>query len=163
MQVSARRTKPEQPTGSGMSVRVSLDNLPVELIASILSDLDIPALRNVSETCAYLRAIASDSLLNPWRRPILRALMQHSLAPLKTLSVLSTVPRHNWLEILCYASPDFLLFEATLPNLLDSQYEIAFRRRFLPSWSKIRKAASWKSAFMKWVATPPFSRKLLEF
>lgn len=132
-----------------MSAHVSLDTLPVELIASILAGLDIPSLRCASEVCAHLRAVTSDSLLNPWRQPILRTLMQQSLGDLKTLSVLSTVPRHNWIEILCYASPEFLLFEATLPNLSDDQYQTAFLRRFLPSWSKIRKGGSWKSAFMK--------------
>lgn len=134
-----------------MSTRVSLDTLPVELITGILADLDIPSLRSASETCVRLHTVASDPLLNPWRGPILRALMQHSPTQLKNLGVLSTVPRHNWLEILCYASPEFLLFEATLPNLSDEQYQVAFVRRFLPSWAKIRKAGSWKTAFIKCV------------
>lgn len=124
-------------------------SLPVELIASILSELDITALRNASEVCSHLRAVASDPLLNPWRGAILRALSHHTPTALKNISVLSTVPRHNWLEILCYASPDFLLFEATLPNLSDDHFKLAFRRRFLPSWAKIRKNGSWKEAFMK--------------
>lgn len=128
---------------------LTLVSLPVELIASILGDLDIPSLRCASEACSHLRAVTSDALLNPWRGPILRALSHHTPAVLKNISVLSTVPRHNWLEILCYASPDFLLFEATLPNLSDDQFKLAFRRRFLPSWAKIRKDGSWKEAFMK--------------
>lgn len=127
----------------------SLVSLPVELIAYIFSDLDIPSLRSCSELCSYLRAVVSDPLLNPWRGPILRALSEHTPSELKTLSVLSTVPRTNWLEILCYASPEFLLFETTLPNLSDEQYKTAFRRRFLPSWAKIRKAGPWREAFLK--------------
>ncbi|KAF8307241.1 hypothetical protein DL93DRAFT_2143384 [Clavulina sp. PMI_390] len=145
-----------------MLLCTTLDTLPVELIASILSELDIPSLRAASETSAYLRAVASDPLLNPWRSPILRALippthhsalvqdsLTNSLEPLKTLSVLSTVPRHNWLEILCFAPPEFILFDATLPNLSEQQWEAAFFRRFLPSWARIRKNKSWRSAFLK--------------
>ena len=134
-----------------MATFVSLETLPVELIASVFAELDILSLRRASETCARLRAVASDALLNPWRSPILRALAQRSPVELKHISVLSTIPRQNWIDILCYASPEFLLFDATLPNLSEEQYKTAFRKRFLPSWAKIWKADSWREAFLKCV------------
>jgi len=134
-----------------MATFLSLETLPVELIASVFAELDILSLRRASETCARLRAVASDALLNPWRSPILRALAQHSPVELKHISVLSTIPRQNWIDILCYASPEFLLFDATLPNLSEEQYKIAFRKRFLPSWAKIWKSGSWREAFLKCV------------
>jgi hypothetical protein len=134
-----------------MATLVSLETLPVELIASVFAELDIESLRCASETCARLRAVASDALLNPWRDPILRALTQRSPTELKHISVLSTVPRQNWIGILRYASPEFLLFDATLPNLSEDHYKTAFRKRFLPSWAKIRKSGSWREAFTKYV------------
>jgi F-box-like len=106
-----------------MLMAASLETLPVELIAAILSQLDIISLKNVSTVSSRLRAVASDPLLNPWRAPILHELSLRIPDGLRSISVLSSVPRHNWLEILCYASPDFLLFQATLPNLTESQYE----------------------------------------
>ncbi|KAF9511575.1 hypothetical protein BS47DRAFT_1486766 [Hydnum rufescens UP504] len=136
-----------------MLMAASLETLPVELIAAILSQLDIISLKNVSTVSSRLRAVASDPLLNPWRAPILHELSLRIPDGLRSISVLSSVPRHNWLEILCYASPDFLLFQATLPNLTESQYEEAFRRRFLPSWTKIRKDGKWREAFTKMLFT----------
>lgn len=152
----ARLAKPSQTDARStviklMATLVSLETLPVELIASILAELDVVSLRRASETCARLRAVASDALLNPWRSPILRALTRRSPAELRHISVLSTVPRQNWIDILCYASPEFLLFEATPPNLTEDQYKIAFRKRFLPSWAKIRKSGPWREAFLKCV------------
>lgn len=127
---------------------LTLETLPVELITGILEHLDIAALRACSEVCPYLR----DAVSNSWRHPIIRALLRHDLEPLKNLGELGSVPRHIWIDILCYASPDFLLFQATLPNIFEDDYQRAFFRRFPPSWSKIRKNGSWRSAFHKYLS-----------
>lgn len=129
-----------------------LDTLPVELIADILSELDLNSLI----TCSYLSKrfylVTSDPALNPWRKPILRDLHTHNYEPaLKHLSVRTTVPRHNWIDILTLARPCFLLFQTTLPNLKESEWEECFNRRFLPSWRKWKKEGSWKEAFLKCV------------
>jgi len=135
-----------------MTLRV-FDHLPVELIADILGELDLSSLITVSYLSRRLRAITSDPSLNPWRAPILRNL--HLLADtpyepeLKHLSVRTTVPRHNWLEILSMARASWILFEATIPNLKDSEWEECFKRRFLPGWQKWKKESSWKEVFMK--------------
>ena len=129
------------------------DGLPVELIADILSELDLPSLIIVSHLSRRLLAITSDSSLNPWRQPILRTL-RDSHSPtydpsLANLSVQLTVPRQNWVEILSIAKAEWLLFHATLPNLSRNDWEEAFKRRFLPSWRKWQKEGKWKEAFMK--------------
>ncbi len=96
--------------------------------------------------------VASDPSLNPWRRPIKRNLSNSSYEKeLKHLSVRTTVPRHNWVEILASASPSFILYEATLPHLQASEWEDCFKRRFLPSWAKWKKESSWKEAYLKFV------------
>ncbi|KAF9226694.1 hypothetical protein BS17DRAFT_696817 [Gyrodon lividus] len=130
--------------------RITLQTLPVELLAEIFSELDLESLIKVSYLSRRLRAVTSDSSLNPWRRPILRNL-RHGVyeKSLFHLSVLPIVPRQNWIEILTFASPSFLLFESTLPNLKSSEWEESFRRRFLPGWSKWKKDSSWREAFMK--------------
>lgn len=130
-----------------------LESLPVELIADILSELDIATLITVSYLSRRLRSIVSEPSLNPWRRPILRNLRNpdNIYEPcLKHLAVRTTVPRQNWVEILSLARIEFLLFEATLPSLKESEWEEAFRRRFLPGWTKWKKEEdSWKSVFLK--------------
>lgn len=104
-------------------IKPSFQSLPVELVAAILSQLDLGSLQACAFVSPRLRSIASDPLLNPWRAPILRALLNPGQenspgdAGLKNMSVLSSVPRHNWIEILVFATPEFLLFQATLPNL----------------------------------------------
>ncbi|RXW24686.1 hypothetical protein EST38_g1173 [Candolleomyces aberdarensis] len=126
------------------------EELPVELIAEVLGELDLPSLITVSYLSKRLQLVASDSSLNPWRRPILTDLRARNYTvTLKHLSVRSTVPRQNWVEILSLAPPSFLLFEATLPNLKDKEWEECFNRRFLPSWKRWRKDGSWKEAFLK--------------
>lgn len=126
------------------------ETLPVELIADILSELDLESLIKISYLSRRLHHIASDSSLNPWRQPILRALHSGSYDDcLKHLSVRSTVPRQNWLEILSLAQPAFLLYEATLPNMKACEWEECFKRRFLPGWRKWKKDSGWKEAFMK--------------
>lgn len=127
--------------------------LPVELITHILSLLDLASLITVSYLSRRLHSIASDSSLNPWRGPILRNLQDGTYEPsLKTLCVRYIVPRKNWIDILSLARSEFLLFEATLPNLKGYEWEECFSRRFLPGWRKWKKEGSqWREAFMKWV------------
>lgn len=126
------------------------ESLPVELIAEILSELDLSSLVKASYLSKRLYLVASDTSLNPWRRPILRNLRSHTYEDaLKHLSVRLTVPRQNWIEILSLARPSFILFEATLPNLKASEWEECFRRRFLPGWLKWKKECTWKESFMK--------------
>ena len=125
-------------------------DLPVDLIADILAELDLESLITTAHLSKRLRSIASDATLNPWRTPILRNLRSVSYEPeLKHLSVRSIVPRQNWIEILSIAPAAFALFEATLPNLSSAEWEECFRRRFLPGWRKWKKEASWKETFIK--------------
>ncbi|TFY58359.1 hypothetical protein EVJ58_g6467 [Rhodofomes roseus] len=130
-----------------------LESLPVELIADILGELDLSSLVITTYVSNRLRAISSEPSLNPWRRPIRRTLHnpdQEYDPALRHLSVRSTVPRNNFVEILSIARANYLLLEASLPHLKDIEWEECFRRRFLPSWAKIKKeGATWKEAFMK--------------
>jgi hypothetical protein len=137
---------------------ITFESLPVELITDILSWLDLASLITASYLSRRFYLIASDSSLNPWRGPILRNLWDGVYEPsLKTLCVRYTVPRQNWIEILSIARSDFLLFEATLPNLNGYEWEECFRRRFLPGWRKWKKeGGGWKEAFMKYA--PDLSR-----
>ncbi|KAH9943234.1 uncharacterized protein BXZ73DRAFT_97285 [Epithele typhae] len=134
----------------------TFESLPVELIADILGELDLTSLVLVAYLSRRLKDIASDPSLNPWRRPILRALRAPTSVDneaeyepvLRQLSVRQIVPRHNWVEILSLGKPEYLLFEMTLPNLKETEWEECFRRRFLPGWVKW-KTTSWKAAFLK--------------
>ena len=136
-------------------MQTTFESLPVELIADILSELDLESLIKSSYLSRRLHHIASDSSLNPWRRPILRNLRSSSYeASLKHLSVRLTVPRQNWVEILSIARPSWLLHEATLPNLKAVEWEECFNRRFLPGWRKWKKDSSWKEAFLKFASVP---------
>ncbi|EGO02029.1 hypothetical protein SERLA73DRAFT_104286 [Serpula lacrymans var. lacrymans S7.3] len=132
------------------TMTTTFESLPVELIAEILSELDLASLIEVSYLSRRLRFIASDSSLNPWRRPIIRNLYNLDYENcLKHLSVRTIVPRQNWIEVLSLATPSFLLFDATLPNLRAVEWEECFRRRFLPGWTKWKKDSSWREAFLK--------------
>lgn len=131
----------------------AFESLPVELVADILGELDIASLVIVSYLSRRLRAIASDSSLNPWRRPILRTICNSDgdgeyEPQLRHLSVRHTVPRQNWVDILTLAKAEYVLFEMTLPNLKETEWEECFRRRFLPGWAKW-KTSTWKAAFLK--------------
>lgn len=129
---------------------VTLQTLPVELLAEIFSQLDLDTLITVSCISRWLRAVTADVSLNPWRRPILRSLHRGIYdKSLSHLSVRSIVPRKNWIEILTFASSSFLLFNSTLPNLKSSEWEECFRRRFLPGWTKWKKDGSWRECFMR--------------
>lgn len=133
----------------------TLSSLPVELIADIMGELDLDSLIKLSQMSRQLQAIVSDPSLNPWRRPILRNLRSASYGPLTHLSVRQTVPRHNWIEILSLASPAFILYDATLPNLKDAEWEECFNRRFLPGWKKWKREGSWKQVFIQYVLASP--------
>ncbi|KAI0751009.1 hypothetical protein C8Q80DRAFT_1098433 [Daedaleopsis nitida] len=129
----------------------SFESLPVELIADALGELDVASLITVSYLSRRLRAIASDNALNPWRRPILRNLYSPTGEyedALRHLSVRQTVPRQNWVEILSLGKAEYLLFEMTLPNLKETEWQECFMRRFLPGWQKW-KTTTWKAAFLK--------------
>ncbi|KAF6762236.1 hypothetical protein DFP72DRAFT_878332 [Ephemerocybe angulata] len=129
---------------------MDFQDLPVELIAEVFSELDLQSLVTVSYISKRIYLVASDSSLNPWRRPIHAHLRDNIYdSTLKHLSVRSTVPRQNWIEILTLARPSFLLFDATLPNLKSNEWEECFRRRFPPSWLKWRKDGAWKEVFLK--------------
>lgn len=131
---------------------ITLQMLPVELLAEIFSELDLDSLIVVSCLSRRFRAVTAEVSLNPWRCPILRNLHQRAYErSLFHLSVHSIVPRQNWIDILTFASPRFLLFDSTLPNLKSSEWEDCFRRRFLPGWTKWKKDNSWRETFMKWV------------
>ncbi|KAF9078122.1 hypothetical protein BDP27DRAFT_1310815 [Rhodocollybia butyracea] len=124
--------------------------LPVELIADILSELDLESLITISYLSRRLNNIVSDPALNPWRQPIFRSLRSgKEESSLRHLSVRKIVPRHNWIEILTLASPSFILLEATLPNLKSEEWEECFNRRFLPGWRKWYKGSNWKAAYFE--------------
>lgn len=132
------------------SCQMLIINLPVDLIAEILGELDLDSLIKTSYACKQFHSVASDTSLNPWRRPILRNLRSTLYeSALKHLSVRSIVPRQNWVDILSVARPFFILYEATLPNLKSSEWEECYKRRFLPGWRKWRKDTPWKETFLK--------------
>ncbi|KAJ6538573.1 hypothetical protein DFH09DRAFT_1177262 [Mycena vulgaris] len=128
-----------------------IESLPVELIAKIIGEVNLADVVKTSQVSRRLRLVASDTILNVWRLPILRTL--HSTTEyedaLKNLSVYMSVPRHNWVDILALARASYILFEATLPNLKEAEWEEAFKRRFLPSWTRWRKDSLWKATFLR--------------
>ncbi|KAI0321388.1 hypothetical protein OF83DRAFT_1161811 [Amylostereum chailletii] len=127
-----------------------LEALPVELITAILEELDVATLITISYLSRRLHHVASDPALNPWRRPILRNLLCGDYEDcLKHLSVRTTVPRQNWIEILSFAHPSFLLFDATLPNMKEADWELCFKRRFLPGWQKWKRDLSWCEVYKR--------------
>lgn len=140
------------PAGQG-SDRSILINLPVELIAEILIRLDIRSLIVVGTLSRRLRNILSDPTLNPWRGPILRNLREIDSdyeVSLKNLAELSIVPRSCWIDILALARSEYILFEATVPNIPDADYEEVHCRRFLPSWKRWRTDNSpWREVYRK--------------
>jgi hypothetical protein len=127
-----------------------LELLPVELVAEILSELDLPDLFHASQLSTGIRAITADAALNPWRKPVLRALNAGAYDSLRQLSDCSTaMPRQNWIEILAIAPPPFVLFNASIPRLASADWEQAFARRFLPAWRRWKRDASWREVYLK--------------
>lgn len=133
-----------------------IESLPVELIAKIIGEVNLADVVKTSQVSRRLRLVASDTILNVWRLPILRTL--HSTTEyedaLKNLSVYMSVPRHNWVDILALARASYILFEATLPNLKEAEWEEAFKRRFLLSWTRWRKDSPWKATFLRFITSP---------
>lgn len=73
------------------------------------------------------------------------------------------VPKHNWIEIMSKAHPEFLLFEAVIPNLTEHEWNECFKRRFLPSWAYWKKGSSWRIAFHKCVPVTKVSSCVAPF
>ena len=153
---------------------LTFESLPVELISDILGETDVKSLIGqcicplpwfgmadgvsriggtvVSGLSRKLREIISNPSLNPWRRPILRVLRRGDYSTdLANLGLRMIVPKYNWIEITSKGVPEFLLFEATVPNLNEHEWYECFRRRFLPSWTCWKKDSSWRIAFHKCV------------
>ncbi|KAF7355533.1 hypothetical protein MSAN_01470300 [Mycena sanguinolenta] len=127
-----------------------IETLPVELIGKIVGQLALKDCIKISQLSRRMRLIASDPILNVWRLPILRNLRSNQYEEsLKNLSVYMSVPRHNWIDILSRARAPYILFEMTIPNLREAEWEDIFRRRFLPSWKKWRKDSTWRAAFFR--------------
>ncbi|KAG1873758.1 hypothetical protein DFJ58DRAFT_881970, partial [Suillus subalutaceus] len=135
---------------SNTIMSTTLESLPVELIATILGNLDLESLVKVSNLSRRLRHVASDSTLNPWKRPIAQNLASSNYErSLYHLSLRSIVPRSNWIDILTLAPPGFILFESSFPNLKASEWEECFRRRFIPGWLKWKKDNTWREFYVK--------------
>ncbi|KAH9977651.1 hypothetical protein BGW80DRAFT_767176 [Lactifluus volemus] len=129
---------------------ITLESLPVELVTAILEELDLASLIVVSYLSRRLHSIASDRSLNPWRAPIQRNIRSGVYEDcLKHLSVRTTVPRQNWIDVLSLAQPRFLLFDATLPNMKEPDWCECFKRRFLPGWQKWKRDMGWRETFKK--------------
>ncbi|KAJ7232220.1 hypothetical protein B0H12DRAFT_1261748 [Mycena haematopus] len=127
-----------------------IESLPVELIGKIVGELTLNDVIRISQLSRRMRLVASDPILNVWRLPILRNLRSDQYEDsLKNLSVYMSVPRHNWIDILSRARASYILFEMTLPNLKEAEWEDTFQRRFLPSWKKWRKDNTWRAAFLR--------------
>ncbi|KAJ7368572.1 hypothetical protein DFH08DRAFT_982756 [Mycena albidolilacea] len=127
-----------------------IESLPVELIGKIVGELTLEDVIKISQLSRRLMNVASDPILNVWRFPILRDLRSDQYEEsLKHLSVYMSVPRHNWVDILSRARAPYILFEMTLPNLKEAEWEDAFKRRFLPSWWRQRKDSTWKAALLR--------------
>lgn len=128
---------------------ISLETLPVELLADILSELDLQSLIIASGLSRRFRAVASDISLNPWRNPMIAGIKSGLPDPyLTNLSIRNIVPRQNWIEVLVRAPTDWILYKASLPNLKNEEWQECFSRRFLPGWKKWKKDESWRHPFL---------------
>ncbi|KAF8737945.1 hypothetical protein AX14_012124 [Amanita brunnescens Koide BX004] len=96
-----------------------------------------------------MRAIAADEALNPWRRPVQRALRAGAHEALRHLNGCSIVPRQNWIEILAFAPTSVVLFDTCVPRLAAADWADAFARRFLPACRRWKRDASWKEAYLR--------------
>src|ERR1700754_2322333 len=99
------------------------DGLPAELMADILSYLDIQDLLHLSTTSRTLRVVLSNPNLNPWRAPLMR-LLDRQTYPSVLVNISSypdVFPATNWTTILTRSDPRFLLYECVIPHLTDGQ------------------------------------------
>ena len=134
---------------------MTFDILPVELVVSVLEELDLQSLVTMSELSRRLREIISDPFLNPWRQPIARILADDTCSGeplLRHITERSTVPRQNAIDILILAPPAFILFDFTIPNLKQADWEMIFRKRFLPGWDKWKRDLSWREVYKRSVS-----------
>ncbi|KIM20645.1 hypothetical protein M408DRAFT_307013 [Serendipita vermifera MAFF 305830] len=134
-----------------------LSRLPLEILAEVLSFLDLYSLLQVSQTSTFLASICSDDLLNPWRRPLERILSDHQESDepqteerriLSHLSNYSRIPKQNWVHVLALSAPEAVLFMYDVPWLPEEIWHQAFLLRFLPSWTRWKRYHSWKRAFL---------------
>ena len=146
-----------------------IESLPVELIVHIISQLKISDIITCAALSRRFRRVISDPSLNPWRqyviqafstqlawsltsgRPLQQLLNYESYSTeLNSLSAWSSIiPIQNWIDLLSRADPRFLLYESSLPPLRESHWEEAFRRRYLPGWTKWKRNSSWKTCFRR--------------
>ena len=124
------------------------------MLGHFFGELDLRSLVTVSCLSRRLRHIAADPSINPWRRPILRNLRSGGLTEyspaFRILGALSTVPKHNWIDICTMARPEFLLYDVSPPVLPEAYWEECFKRRFLPGWTLWRrKEDRGRKAFLK--------------
>ncbi|CAG8475193.1 1970_t:CDS:2 [Acaulospora colombiana] len=103
-------------------MQASLLTLPAEIIADIFSFLDLTSLLSAS------RPEGQEYRL------------------LQNLSCISCIPRRNWLHILTLGPPSLILYN-DIPWLPDDLWGEAFMIRFLPSWTKWKRAETWKKTF----------------
>lgn len=138
-----------------MSLSDNSEGLPAELIADILSHLEIHDLIRLSNVSRTLRIVLSDANLNPWRAPLLR-LLDRQTAPSVLANISDSVnvfPSANWTIILSRSDPRFLLYECVIPHLAENEWQTAFETRFLPSWKKWKKEdMKWREAFLRTLA-----------
>ena len=127
---------------------------PVELVAEILSELDVPDLIHASQVSRGMRAVVADAALNPWRRAVKRALRAGAYSALRPLNGCTAVPEQTWIEILAVAPAPVVLFDACIPRLAAADWADAFARRFLPAWRRWKRDASWKEVYLR-SALPP--------
>jgi hypothetical protein len=132
---------------------------PVELVAEILSELDVPDLVHASQVSRGMRAVVGDAALNPWRRAVKRALRAGAYSALRSLNGYTAVPEQTWIEILAVAPAPVVLFDACVPRLAAADWADAFARRFLPAWRRWKRDASWKEVYLRSALPPPSSRR----
>jgi len=129
-----------------------IHRLPVELVVDILALLDLSSLIIVSSLSRLLRQLCADPALNPWKSAIFRNLHSDDAVyedALRNLAVRSAVPRNNWVDVLSVARAEYLLYELTLPVLSEADWQLCFKKRFLPDWARWKKDGRWKEEFLK--------------
>lgn len=133
---------------------------PVELVAHILSELDLPDLVHASQVSKGMRAIVADAVLNPWRRAVKRALRAGAYSVLiRSLNGCTALPEQNWIEILADAPAPVVLFDACIPRLAAADWADAFSRRFLPAWRRWKRDTSWKEVYLRSALPPPLLKR----
>jgi hypothetical protein len=129
-------------------------DLPPELIAGIISQLDASGILACACTCKQLRRIVADDTLNPLRPAIIQHIANKEY-PIELASLaawFSIIPIRNWVVLLSQADHRFLLYEASLPRLRDSIWEEAFEKRFLPGWRQWKKDnMTWSTCFKRFI------------